>query len=175
VFGGQISIDVEESELENPPAIGSMFLLIGTMGFSRYNGAVSLRAFSKKLISPSLGSLSPEYQTMFMAGFMIRGVGVIEHRSQTTMGRQTFLKATLKWQGGLYEFKQLEPETYHRVPSPGKYVRFELGLRIREERSREGQTVLLQFPALHSIKAEEIATAAPPPKPTAPPPAGAKV
>ena len=64
------------------------------------------------------------------------------------------------------------------VPSAGKYVRFELGLSVREERNPTGQMVLIHFPSLSSIQIDELATGsvpagmasgAVPPKAPAPP------
>jgi len=157
-FGAQASIEVEEEELLNPPAVGSMFLVIGNLRRNGYNGAVSLVTESKKFVSASEENLSPEHQGLYISGLRIKGVGVVEAKSSSVFNRQTFIKVTLKWQGAIHEFRGLSPEIYQKIPSVGKFVRFELGLLVHEERNQGGQTVVFQKPSLLSVQLEELST-----------------
>ena len=73
----------------------------------------------------------------YVRGLSIHGVGIVEDKQSFVIGRQpAFLSAMLKWQGATHQFKKLPPELYQRVPGKGSYVRFELSMRVREERTR---------------------------------------
>ncbi|MDR0327737.1 MAG: hypothetical protein LBI05_05525 [Planctomycetaceae bacterium] len=54
------------------------------------------------------------------------------------------------WQGATHQFKKLTPEMFQRIPQKG-YVRFEMGLLVREERNQDGQMIILQIPTLVSV------------------------
>ena len=157
-LGAQASIEVDEDEFLNPPALGSMFLVVGHVRRNGYNGAVSLVSESKKFVSASEDGMSAEHVSLFVAGLRIKGVGVVEAKSSTVMNRTTYMKVTLKWQGATNEFRNLAPELFQRIPSVGKYVRFELGLLVHEERNQTGQTVLIQKPSLVSVQLDELVT-----------------
>jgi len=96
-------------------------------------------------------------------------VGVVHSKESATVNRVTYLKTTLKWQGATHEFKKLTPEIFQQLPSPGKYIRFELALAVKEERNETGQTGLLQLPWLLSVKLDELVTGSVPAKPPIPP------
>jgi hypothetical protein len=179
-FGGQLSVEVEDSEVSNPPAVGTMFLIGGNIRHNSRNGSVSLVTSSKKLVAASQDTLSPEQLELYVRGLRIWGVGIVHAKESVVMNRQTYSKTTLKWQGATHEFRKLPPEVYQRIPSVGKYVRFELGLSVKEERNQTGQSVLVQFPSLASIKQDDFAlgsvgasssggTVPPKPNPTAQP------
>ena len=155
-LGAQASVEVEESEALNAPDVGSMFLVVGNVRRNGYNGAVSLVAESKKFVSQTEEGLTSEQVGLYVSGLRIKGVGVVETKSSVSMNRQTYMKATLKWQGAMHEFRNLSPELYQRIPGIGKYVRFELGLLVHEERNQSGQTVLIQKPSLLSVQLEEL-------------------
>ena len=157
-LGAQASVEVEESEALNPPEVGSMFLVVGNVRRNGYNGAVLLVAESKKFVSQTEEGLTSEQMGLYVLGLRIKGVGVIETKSSVSMNRATYMKATLKWQGATHEFRNLSPELYQRIPSVGKYVRFEMGLLVHEERNQTGQTVLIQKPSLLSVQLEELST-----------------
>jgi len=157
-FGGQVSVEVDDSEISNPPSVGAMFLISGHVRRSHRNGSISLAATEKKFVAQNEDGLSLEQTGQFVSGLVIRGVGVVEDKQSTVIGRQpAFLSATLKWQGATHQFKKLTPETYQRVPSKG-YVRFELSMRVREERNLDGQLIVLQIPTLKSIQSDELVT-----------------
>ena len=174
-YGGQLSVEVEDTEVSNPPAVGTIFQFAGSIRHNSRNGSVSLVTSSKKQLAASPESLTPEQMEQFVRGLRISGVGIVHAKDSVSMNRQTYNKATLKWQGATHEFRKLTPETYQRIPGVGKYVRFELGLSVRDERNLTGQSVVIQMPSLVSVKAEELATGsipsgAVPPKPQTPPP-----
>jgi hypothetical protein len=120
-FGGLFSTEVEENEVVNPPLIGTAFHVLGKVRYNSYNGSIALVPEMKK----QLPELSAE---QFVKGLRIWGAGVVEEKKQTTMNRNTFLKAAIKWQGGLHLFTGLTPEIFQRIPSRGQFVRFELGV-----------------------------------------------
>ena len=166
-FGGQVSVEVDESEIANPPVVGSMFQISGHLRRSSRNGSISLAATEKKFVSASDSDLSLEQAERYVGGLRIYGVGVVKDKQSSMIGRgPAFLSATLEWQGATHQFKKLTPEMYTRIPSPGKggdrrdsaYVRFELGILVREERNIEGQMVVLQIPSLVMISREELVT-----------------
>ena len=177
-FGGQMSVEVDESEISNPPAPGTMFLVGGSIRHNGRNGTVSLIGSAKKQLAASPEGLSAEQWSQFARGVRVRGVGVVHSKDSVVVNRTTYSKVTLKWQGATHEFRRLTPEIYQSIPSAGKYVRFELSLSVKEERNETGQTGLLQFPALTAIKVEDLitgsvpseaaATAGTPPKQPAP-------
>ena len=180
-FGGQISVEVEESEVLNPPAVGTMFLIGGSIRHNGRNGSVSLVSSVKKLLAPTAEGLAQDQMQQYVGGLRIWGVGIIHAKDSVVVNRVTYSKATLKWQGATHEFRKLTPEMYQRIPGVGKYVRFDLGLSVKEERNQTGQSVLIQFPSLVSVKAEDlltgsVASGAVGSKPAAPaPPAAPKV
>ena len=157
-FGGQISVEVEESEVLNPPAVGTMFLIGGSIRHNSRNGSVSLVVSTKRFLSVSSDSLTQEQMQQYVGGLRIWGVGIVHAKDSVSMNRVTYNKATLKWQGATHEFRKLPPEVYQRIPSVGKYVRFDLGLSVKEERNQTGQSVVVQFPSLVSLKADDLAT-----------------
>lgn len=157
-FGGQISVEVDESEVHNPPAVGAMFLIAGTLRYHNRNGSVSLVSAAKRYMAVSLESLTMEQFEQYCRGLRVWGVGIVHAKDSVTVNRNTYNKATLKWRGATHEFRKLTPEIYQRIPSVGKYVRFDLGLSVREERNQMGQMVLVQFPSLVSIKADDLVT-----------------
>ena len=179
-FGGQMSVEVEESEVSSPPAPGAMFLIGGNVRHNARNGTVSLVSTVKKHLAASSDGMSQDQLEQYVRGLRIWGVGIVHSRDSVVMNRTTYNKATLKWQGATHEFRKLTPEIYQRIPSAGKYIRFDLGLSVKEERNQTGQSVLLQFPSLASVKVDELATgsvpsaaataaAGTPPKPPIPP------
>ena len=159
-FGGQMSVEVDESEVTNPPAPGTMFLVGGSIRHNSRNGTVALVASAKKQLAASQEGLSPEQLSHYVGGIRVRGVGIVHSKDSVVVDRTTYSKATLKWQGACHEFRKLTPEIYQRIPAAGKFVRFELGLSVKEERSESGQIGLLQFPSIASIKMEELTTGA---------------
>jgi hypothetical protein len=175
-FGGQVSIEVTEEETLSPPAVGVMFLVSGTLQYNSFNGSVRLIAKEKRKLAESDSQLTDEQWGQYVTGLSIGGVGIVEAKSSTVFNRQTFNKATLKWQGAIHEFRSLSPEIYSRVPSVGQYVRFKLGLLVGEER-RDGQSVVVQKPSLVGCQLDSLVTgsvpsasanaAAAPPKPAA--------
>ena len=169
-LGSQISVEVDESEVSNPPAAGTLFLVGGTIRHNRYNGSVSLVSSVKRSLGSTAENLPPEQMEQFIRGIRVWGVGIVHAKDSAVVNRTTYSKATLKWHGATHEFKRLTPEVYQRIPSAGKYVRFELGLSVREERNQTGQMVLIQFPSLKSVKLDELATGSVPAKPAVPPP-----
>jgi hypothetical protein len=178
-FGGQVSVEVEESELLNPPAVGSMYLIAGDLRRNARNGTITLSAKAHRFVSSSEEGLSSEQMDQYVRGLLIRGVGVVEDKNSFQSTRQVaFLSATLKWQGATHKFKSLPPELFQRVPGKGSYVRFDLSMRVREERTLEGQTVVQQVPALEAIYLDKLETGSVPGpaagSPTAKPVAPAK-
>jgi len=171
-FGGQVSVEVDESEVSNPPAAGTVFQIGGSIRHNGRNNTVSLVTSTKKQVGTSLEALSPEHFEQFARGLLIHGVGIVHAKDTAVVNRVTYNKATLKCQGATHEFRKLSPEIYQRIPMPGKYVRFDLGLSVREEKNITGQLVVFQMPSILSITAEEMAlpTNPVPPKPAAPPP-----
>jgi hypothetical protein len=158
-FGGQVSVEVGESESLNPPAVGTMYFIQGDLRRNARNGTITLGAKSHKYVAVNEDGLSMEQTDQYVRGLVIRGVGVVEDKQSFQMVRQpAFLSATLKWQGGIHRFKQLPPELYQRIPGKGSYVRFELSIRVREERNNEGQLVVLQVPSLESIQLDKLET-----------------
>jgi hypothetical protein len=153
-FGGQVSLEVEESETLDPPAVGSSFFLSGKVRYNPRNGTVSLLADEKKFIA----AISAE---QYVSGLRIKGVGIVEQKISTTMNRQTFLKATLKWHGAVHEFRKLSPELFQRLPNRGGAVRFELGLLVQTERNLTGQSVQLQVPSLVSVQLDNLSGSVP--------------
>jgi hypothetical protein len=178
-FGGQLSVEVEEEELLNPPVVGSMFFISGDLRRNSRNGTISLAATGHKFVASSSENLSSEQMDQYVRGLSIRGVGVVEDKQSVVMGRQpAYLSAMLKWQGATHQFKKLPPELFQRIPGKGSYVRFELSMRVREERSREGQMIMLQIPFLESVTLDKLesgsvsgvsSAAVPPVKPVAAP------
>jgi hypothetical protein len=83
------------------------------------------------------------------------------------MNRNTFLKAAIKWQGGLHLFSSLTPEIYQRVPGRGQFVRFELGVTSHSERSQTGQQIQMMVPFLVSVAQEALAGITAPKEPPA--------
>jgi hypothetical protein len=157
-LGGQISVEVDESEVSNPPSVGTLFAVGGYIRYSTRNAAVSLVSTVKKPLGTTLESLSSEQMAQYARGIRVWGVGVVHSRDSATMGRVTYNRATLKWCGATYDFRKLTPEIYQRIPSAGKFVRFELDLSIREEKNTTGQLVLIHFPSLKSVSVEELST-----------------
>ena len=157
-FGGQMTVEVDESEVHNPPVVGAMFLIAGNLRHNSRNGSVSLVSSVKKPLADSPESLTQAQMEQYVRGLQVSGVGIVHSKDSVSVNRQTYSKATLKWQGATHEFRKLTPELYQRIPSIGKYVRFELGLSVKEERNLTGQSVLIQFPTLASIKADELST-----------------
>jgi len=158
-FGGQVSVEVEESEVLNPPVVGSMFFISGHVRRSNRNGSITLAATDKKFIVADSDLLSSEQTHQYCRGLLITGVGVIEDKQSAQIGRSpAFLSATLKWQGVTHQFKKLTPEMYQKIPSPGSYVRFQLGMLVREERNADGQMVVLQMPSLVSVQLDKLET-----------------
>jgi len=178
-FGGQMTVEVDESEVHNPPAVGAMFLIAGNLRHNSRNGSVSLVSSVKKPLADSPESLTQAQMEQYVRGLQVSGVGIVHSKDSVSVNRQTYSKATLKWQGATHEFRKLTPELYQRIPAIGKYVRFELGLSVKEEKNLTGQSVLIQFPSLVSIKADELSTgsvprgSAPPEGSAAPPRAAA--
>ena len=182
-YGGQISVEVEDLEVSNPPVPGTMFLIGGRIRHNSRNATVSLVTETKKQLAVTWQDLTSEQMDIFVRGLRIWGVGNVHSKDSFTStgpSRQTYLKTTLRWHGSTHEFKKLSPEVYQRLPAPGKYIRFELGISVREERNRDGQMVVLQFPSLASVTVDELATgsvpsaaataaAGTPPKPPIPP------
>lgn len=157
-FGGQVSVEVDDNEITNPPAVGAMFLIAGHVRRSNRNGSITLSATAKKLVAINDESLSTEQLDQFVGGLRIAGVGVVESKQSAQIGRQpAFLSATIKWQGATHLFKKLTPEMFQRIPSKG-YVRFELSLGVREERNQEGQLIQLQIPSLMMIQSDTLQT-----------------
>jgi len=157
-FGGQVSIEVDESELQNEPAVESMFLISGRLRYNTRNASVSLVTSEKKFLSATPETLTQEYMERYVRGLRVWGVGIVHSKSSSVVNRVTYNKATLKWQGATHEFRSLPPEMYQRIPSMGKYVRFELGLSVREERNQSGQQVLIHYPSLALIQMDELVT-----------------
>ena len=157
-FGGQINVEVEESEVLNPPAVGTMFLISGHVRHNSRNGSVSLVVSTKRFLAVSSESLTPEQMQQYVGGLRIWGVGIVQAKESVSMNRVTYNKATLKWQGATHEFRKLTPEVYQRIPGVGKFVRFDLGLSVKEERNPTGQSVVVQFPILVSLKMDDLAT-----------------
>lgn len=157
-FGGQVSVEVEESEVTNPPDVGAMFLISGHVRRSNRNGSITLAATSKKFVAANEDTLTEVQLEQYVRGFRILGVGSVEDKQSVQIGRQSaYLSATLKWQGATHQFKKLTPEMYQRIPSKG-YVRFELSIRVRDERNQEGQMVILQIPSLVAIQTDTLST-----------------
>ena len=50
-FGGQLSVEIDESEVSNPPSPGTMFLIGGTVRQNGRNGTVSLVSNIKKQLA----------------------------------------------------------------------------------------------------------------------------
>jgi hypothetical protein len=153
-LGGQFSVEVNESEALNPPEVGTAFFVQGRVRYNAYNGSIALVAEEKK----RLMEFSAE---QFVAGLKIFGAGVVEEKKSTVMNRQTFLRVAIKWQGGLHLFSGLSPELYQKLPSRGSYIRFELGVTSRSERTQGGQQIQLMVPMLVSVTPETLAVSAP--------------
>ena len=156
-FGGQVNVEVEESEVLNPPLVGSIFQISGYVRRSSRNGSITLTATEKKFISKDDSGMTGEQVELYVKGLPIRGVGTVEAKQSSTMNRESFLSATLRWQGATHQFKKLSPEVYQRIPVKG-YVRFELAMLVREERNQGGQMVVLQIPSLVWVEKEELQT-----------------
>jgi hypothetical protein len=157
-LGGQFSVEVNEMEAASPPPVGTAYYVVGKVRYNSYNGSIGLVPAEKKLLS----ELSAE---QFVEGLKIWGAGMVEDKKMTTMNRQTFLKAAIKWQGGLHVFNGLTPELYQRIPGRGQYVRFELGVTSHTERSQSGQQIQMMVPILVAVTPETLATPAPPKEP----------
>ena len=162
-FGGQVSVEVDDSEVASPPAIGSMFSIAGHVRRSNRNGSITLAATEKKFVSQDSSGLSEEQTGQYAHGLSFRGVGVVKAKDSTQIGRQpAFLSSTLEWQGATHQFKRLTPEIYQRIPAVSRdprepsYVRFELAMLVREERNTDGQLVALQIPSLTSIQLDSL-------------------
>ena len=179
-FGGQVSVEVEESESLNPPAVGSMYFIAGELRRNTRNGTIALSAKTHRFVAANEDSLTAEQVEQYVRGFLIHGVGKVEDKNSfQPPGRQqsAFLSVTLKWQGAIHKFKSLPPELYQRVPGKGCYVRFELSMRVREERNLDGQMIVQQIPSLEGITLDKLETGSvpsssvgtPPAKPAVPP------
>jgi hypothetical protein len=153
-LGGQFSVEVDENEAVNPPPAGTAFHVIGKVRYNSYNGSIALVPETKK----HLPELSAD---QFVKGLKSWGAGVVEEKKQTTMNRNTFLKAAIKWQGGLHLFIGLVPEVYQRIPPRGQYVRFELGVTSHSERTQTGQQIQMMVPFLSVVSAETLAGTTP--------------
>ena len=193
-FGGQMSVEVSESEILNPPAVGAFFLVSGTVRRNTRNGTVSLSASEKKFVANDAGALTEEQTQQYVSGLRIRGVGVVKDKQSSQIGRgPTYLSCVLEWQGATHLFKKLTPELYQRIPSPSKagerapsYVRFELTMLVRDDTNDNGQRIVQQVPSLTWIQSEPLSsgstasstvtgTASGMSKPPAPAAPGAKV
>jgi hypothetical protein len=177
-YGSQIAVEVEDSELLNPPAVGSLYQIVGLARRNNWNGTMSLMATGKRFVSTTVGV---EHVDMITAGLCIKGCGKVETKTSTVVQRKTYCKATLKWCGAIHEFRSLSPEIYQRIPAVGSYVRFELGLLPSEQRNNEtGQIQIVYKPTLLGIHLDVLAQNKPvdvatsPAKPTAPLPVSAK-
>ena len=158
-FGGQVSVEVEESESLNPPAVGSMFFIAGDLRRNPRNASITLAAKSHRFVAENAESLSSEQLEQYVRGLSIRGVGIVEDKQSFQMPHQpAFLSAILKWQGATHKFKTLPPELFQRIPSKGSYVRFDLSMRVREERNLDGQLVVLQILSLEGIHLDKLET-----------------
>ena len=73
-FGGQVSVEVEESESLNPPAVGSMYFIAGDLRRNPRNGSVSLAAKTHRFVAKDDESLSSEQLDQYVRGLSIRGV-----------------------------------------------------------------------------------------------------
>jgi hypothetical protein len=160
-FGGQVSIEVEDTEVVDPPEVGSFFHISGHVRCSQRNGSISLVATEKKFVAKREEELTSEQTDAFVGGLLIVGVGVVKTKESTQIGRSpAFLSATLGWQGSTYQFKKLTPEIFQRIPAPnaGKvvYVRFELSMLVRQERNNDGQLINLQIPSLSKIQLDNL-------------------
>jgi hypothetical protein len=164
-LGGQFSVEVKPTEVANPPEVGTPFFVQGRVRYNAYNGSIGLVAEEKKQLS----DFSAE---QFVAGLKIFGAGVVEEKKSTVMNRQTFLRVAIKWQGGLHLFSGLSPELFQKLPPRGSYIRFELGVTSRSERTQGGQQIQMMVPMLVSVTPETLATSIPkePEKVQSPPP-----
>jgi hypothetical protein len=153
-LGGQFSVEVSPTEAVNPPEVGSAFSVQGRVRYNAYNGSIALVAEEKKRLT----EFSAE---QFVAGLKIFGAGVVEEKKSTVMNRQTFLRVAIKWQGGLHLFSGLSPELYQKLPPRGSYIRFELGVTSRSERTQGGQQIQLLVPMLVSVTPETLASVTP--------------
>jgi hypothetical protein len=153
-LGGQFSVEVDETEILSPPPVGTAFHVLGKVRYNSYNGSITLTPEHKK----QLQEISPE---QFVKGLRIWGAGVVEEKKQTVMNRNTFLKAAIKWQGGLHLFTGLSPEIYQRIPPRGQFVRFDLGVTSHSERTQSGQQVQMMVPFLVSVAAETMSATVP--------------
>lgn len=161
-------VEVEESELLNPPVAGAMFWVSGEVRRSNRNGTISLMATSHKFVAATMDGLSVEQMEQYVRGMLARGVGVVQDKQSISIGRgPAWNSVVLKWQGATHDFKKLTPELYLRIPGKGSYVRFEFSAAVRSER-REGQLVNLQIPDLLSVTLDKLETGSVAP----PPPAG---
>jgi len=168
-LGGQMSVEVEESEAANPPTVGALFAVGGHVRYNNRYGSVSLVSTVKKQLGATVESLSPDQMEQFLRGVRVWGVGIVHARTTSTMNRTTYSKATLKWHGATHEFRMLPPEVYGKIPSVGRYVRFELGISVREERI-EGRLTTVTYPSLKSAAFDDLATGSVAAKPAVPPP-----
>jgi hypothetical protein len=153
-LGGQFSVEVSDSESLNPPEVGTAFFVQGRVRYNAYNGSIGLVAEEKKRLTEFSAD-------QFVAGLRIYGAGVVEEKKSTVMNRQTFLRVAIKWQGGLHLFSGLSPELYQKLPQRGSYVRFELGVTSRSERTQGGQQIQLMVPMLVSVTPETLSTTVP--------------
>jgi len=165
-FGGQMSVEVDESELQNPPAVGAFFFITGNVRRNTRNGTISLAAMEKKFVANDVSALSEEQTQQYVNGLRIRGVGIVKDRQSSQIARgPTYYSAVLEWQGATHRFSGLTPELYQRIPVPGKgvdrvpaYVRFELTMLVRDERNDNGQRIVQQIPSLTWIQLEPLST-----------------
>jgi hypothetical protein len=134
---------------------------MGKVRYNSYNGSIALVPEHKK----QLQELSSE---QFVKGLRVWGAGVVEEKKQTVMNRNTFLKAAIKWQGGLHLFTSLSPEIFQRVPPRGQFVRFELGVTSHTERTAQGQQIQMMVPFLVSVTPETMSSSIPPSSSTVP-------
>ena len=109
-LGSQVNVEVDESEVANPPAVGTMFHIIGHVRSSQRNGAVSLIATEKRFVASDADKMTEEQMMQYVAGLSITGVGAVKDKQSTTMKRTTYMSATLEWQGSTHLFKKLTPE-----------------------------------------------------------------
>jgi len=97
-FGGQMNIEVGESEVLNPPAIGAFFLITGNVRRNTRNGTISLAATEKKFIGNDATALSEEQTQQYVSGLRIRGVGIVKDKQSVQIGRNpAFLSSILEW------------------------------------------------------------------------------
>ncbi|MDR0522276.1 MAG: hypothetical protein LBH00_10550 [Planctomycetaceae bacterium] len=149
---GGVRITVDDGDVINPPAKDSLFHIVGIMRMSSRNGAVSLLPESRRLVA----DLSTVPIETLAAGLVVKGVGRVVRKVQTTMNRQTFLSAEISWCGGQRNFKQLSPELFQKISKESTYGRFSFGVVSGAERNATGQTVVYQFPQLMSWEQDTL-------------------